>query len=985
MAHGAALPLECSRREFDGRTFAGDRARDAAVESLWTPAEAPVIPGTLMRTTALKFCVLLALVTSSLPHQAAAQTTSPGADATSAAYAEEPMVIEHADSVLNMLADGTGWRQLTLVARLQSDATVKAFGVLTVPYASSSEHVEISYARVRHPDGTVNETQPSDAMDMPSPVTRAAPFYSDQKEVQLPIRNLRVGDTLEYKYRIVRTKAEVPGQFWGQEVFSDAAVVLSKTVELRVPADGYINIWSPGFKAVESSTDATVDTPAQHIYRWSYSQLKPTAGKDAEAAAAAKKKILWTADQELDLEQGRLPSIAWTTFKTWGDIGAWYRSLESDRVVPDDAVKAKATELTAGKTTDEAKAQALYSYVALSIRYIGVAFGIGRYQPHTAAEILSNQYGDCKDKHTLFAAMLAAAGIPSNAVLIGAGIRFNPDVPSPAAFNHVITRVTLSGKHVWLDTTAEVAPWGMLTLATRDKQALVVFAAADASAGTTAAPAAIVHTPTDPVVADAVSFDASGALDAGGVSTSRIVITFHGDGEIAARAAFRQLPPAQYDRAVQAFASAIGYTGTTTNPDVSRATDTTQPFKLSFDYKREKAGDWDHLRTIPQVMPVVLPRVTDIDPPVHAIQLGSPRTEDSTSSMKLPDGWTATLPGEVHVKCAYATYDMTYRLDGNTIYAERHIAILTKKVPVSDWQTYKAWVDKVNPGREPYIQLATAAPKPLEQHSIQEALNTGDPITRNMAVAAEDARNAHVAQGYVTQLAGSGTEMATRLAASRAAMKAETAAAATEEAAAAVETDASKATAAAAAGDQASVKKVRDKAKADYSDLLAADNQLAKAATELTAAAAGNAAYLSQNAGSLAINDLGAQDSSAAANLLSAATKGETAGYNAAAANEAIAIKDANTMAGLDAARAAAFKAVAKAEAAAQSAAKAAAAGENGAAAASAAAAAATGATADGAGNPFAGAVENGAAAVANAAAATISAQHAMENLKALQ
>jgi hypothetical protein len=253
-----------------------------------------------------------------------------------------------------------------------------------------------------------------------------------------------------------------------------------------------------------------------------------------------------------------------------------------------------------------------------------------------------------------------------------------------------------------------------------------------------------------------------------------------------------------------------------------------------------------------------------------------------------------------------------------------------------------------------------------------------------MAVAAEDARNAHVASGYVTQLAGMGQAGVTRVAASRAAMKAETAAAAAEEAAVAVETDASQATAAAASGDSASLNKARDKATSDYATLLAADNQLAKAATELVGAAAGNAAFLSQNAGNLAINDLGAQDSSAAANLLSAATKGGTAGYSAAAANEAIALKDANTMAGLDPIRAAAFKAVAKAEAEAQIAARAAAAGMNASAATAEAEAATAGATADGTGNPYAGAVESGAAAVANAASATISAQHAMDRLKTL-
>jgi hypothetical protein len=401
-------------------------------------------------------------------------------------------------------------------------------------------------------------------------------------------------------------------------------------------------------------------------------------------------------------------------------------------------VRAKAAELTAGKTTDEAKVHALYTYVATNIRYIGVGFGIGRYQPHAASEILSNQYGDCKDKHTLLAALLSASGIESDAVLIGAGLRFNQAVPSPASFNHLITHVILDGKPLWLDTTAEVAPFGMLTVRTRDKQALVI---------PNAAAARITHTPADSLVPDVTTMDAVGSLDTNGVSTSHIVLSFRGDGEISARSAFRQLPATQYDQAVQLFSKAIGFTGTTSSPDVSRPTDTTAAFKLSYDYKREKAGDWEHLRTLAQLMPIALPRVTDIEPPVHAIQLGVPRTEDSTSSMKLPDGWSAKMPADVHATCPYGTYEMTFRLDAGTIKVERHLAILAKEVPVTDWKTYQAWVDKVNPGREPYIQLLTAgtAQVPeLRTRQIEEALNSSDPMLKGSTAYALANNNTHL-------------------------------------------------------------------------------------------------------------------------------------------------------------------------------------------------------------------------------------------------
>ena len=186
-----------------------------------------------------------------------------------------------------------------------------------------------------------------------------------------------------------------------------------------------MTVWSPKSKAEEAVEGN------ERVYRWTATQPEPTVGKEAEARKEAEKKKVLTPEQELDAKEGKLPDVAWTTFKSWEAVGAWYQGLEGTRMAPDDAVKAKVAEVTAGKTTEDEKTQAVYAYVATQIRYIGVAFGVGRYQPHAAERVLENQYGDCKDKHTLLAAMLGAIGVPADAVLIGAGIRFNEAVPSP--------------------------------------------------------------------------------------------------------------------------------------------------------------------------------------------------------------------------------------------------------------------------------------------------------------------------------------------------------------------------------------------------------------------------------------------------------------------------------------------------------------------------------------------------------------------------
>ena len=642
----------------------------------------------------LSLAVLLLFVSPAMVPAQETVVLKASPEATTALYSGESYVINRIDQIYSENADGTGWRQRTFAVKVQSDAALRELGVVAIPFASASEHLEFAYVRVRKPDGSVVDTPLTGAIEQPEKVTVEAPFYSDLKEEQLPVKSLRVGDTLEWQVRVVKTKAEAPGQFWGDNSFlAEGAVVLEESIELRVPVATTVNVWTNPKLDVKPKETVSGE---QRVIRWETAALKPTIGKEADAAKALKKKTILTADEEVDAEQGKLPSVAWTTFKSWEAVGAWYRALEGDRFAPDDAVKAKVAEVTAGKTTEEEKVRAVYGYVSSQIRYIGVAFGVGRYQPHRAGDVLDNQYGDCKDKHTLLASMLTVLGLDADAVLIGAGVRFNKAVPSPNAFNHLITRVKVGGQEVWLDSTEEVAPYRMMYAVIRDKQALVI---PDKGAAT------IERTPSDPPFASFQNWVAKGVLDDKGVSDSHISLEMRGDGELAVRAGVRQVAPAQYEEFMQQLARSIGYAGTTSHADIGRPEDTAAPFAIKFDYHREQAGDWDNLRIIPQLPPAGLPIVDEKEPPVQAIDLGWPRTETSSAQMKLPPGWGVELPEAIHQKTAFATYDLTYKFADGTLDTETRLVVLQRKVPAADWKAYKKWQDAVGEGNWGYVQL----------------------------------------------------------------------------------------------------------------------------------------------------------------------------------------------------------------------------------------------------------------------------------------
>jgi predicted Zn-dependent protease len=608
-----------------------------------------------------------------------AQTKS-APSAADASYAGEAQIIEQSDTAYRYNADGTGTEDFHIQLKVQNEAGARQLSVLSFAYAAATMTAQFESVRVTHPDGTATNTPAMDAMDMPAPVTQQAPLYSDLKVLQLPVRGLRGGDTLEYRARMVFKTAEAPSQFWGSFNFLKTAVVLYQTLTLDVPADKYVQVWSPG----ENQTFTIKD--GRRIYHWSGNQLKPTmSGKKTDDSPAA--------------PEDNKPSVAWTTFHSWQEVGDWYRGLSAPRAVPTDALRAQADEITRDAKTPEEQVEALYSFVATRIRYVGIDFGIGRYEPHAAAEVLANRYGDCKDKDTLLEALLHAKGFSTAPALIGVKIDAVPDLPSPGLFNHVITTAMLPSGQVWMDSTPETAPFRLLISLIRDKQALVIPQAGAAS---------LERTPAQPPFPFVDRFEATATLKADGELNGHVDINDRSDSEIVLRAIARNLAPAQWDQGTQYLANLLGFSGTTSNSTFARAEDLSVPMHLSYDYTRKPFGDWGTFRILPLFPVVELPEAPE-KLPAAEIDLGAQRTEIAVSQIHLPADFSADLPDAVHVKTPFATFDKTYSLEGGALITKRTIMVLQSKLPANSWKDYKKFSDDVSLGQEDFIQLTTTS------------------------------------------------------------------------------------------------------------------------------------------------------------------------------------------------------------------------------------------------------------------------------------
>lgn len=623
----------------------------------------------------------LTLVVASAPGcPGQAKTSAPSAEPAVPSFDGEAVVVEKAETVFRYEADGTGEKDVHMRLRVQSEAGARQFSVLSLAYASATESPQIESVVAYHSDGSTTNTPISDAMSMPAPVTQQAPLYSDLKELHIPVRGLRVGDVLDYKVRIQRKNPEAPSQFWDLYAFEKNAVMLSETLTLDIPTGKYVQVWSP------DRNPAITEKDGRRIYVWTGRQLAPTSSESKKEAFAPPVEIK--------------PDVAWTTFHSWAEVGDWYRALAAPRAVPTDALKAQAEEITRDAKSPLDQVQALYSFVSTHIRYVGIDFGVGRYQPHMAAEVLINQYGDCKDKDTLLEALLRAKGFTTAPALIGAGMAMISELPSPAFFNHVITTVSMPDGRIWMDATPGVEPFQLLLPQLRDKQALVILPSGSAD---------LERTPVKLPFPFIDSFEATATLDSSGDLNGKVKINDRSDNEILLRLIGQNLAPAQWDQGAQAIANSLGFSGTVSNSSFGRADDTSQPMQVNYDYTKKPFGDWVNLRIV-ALFPVALglPEPPDQEPKSE-IDLGALRTESAISKIQLPAGYSAELPDSVHARTSFATCDITYKLENGEFTAQRTLTILQSRLQAASWEQYKKFTKDISLGNLEWVQLEAPA------------------------------------------------------------------------------------------------------------------------------------------------------------------------------------------------------------------------------------------------------------------------------------
>src|SRR5467141_4030919 len=158
----------------------------------------------------------------------------------------EAYVFDLIQTRITFEADGRGYRDFVARVHIKSEGAVREFGLLPYPFASNFESLEVIYARVRKPDGSVVETPASDVQELDSAVSREAPMYTDQREKHIAIKSLSVGDVLELHLRWTVHDPIAPGHFWFDHNFFREGICNKEILEIDLPRDVTVKLRNSG-------------------------------------------------------------------------------------------------------------------------------------------------------------------------------------------------------------------------------------------------------------------------------------------------------------------------------------------------------------------------------------------------------------------------------------------------------------------------------------------------------------------------------------------------------------------------------------------------------------------------------------------------------------------------------------------------------------------------------------------------------------------
>ena len=531
------------------------------------------------------------------------------------------------------------------VVKIFTERGIQRYGDLAIPYQPTAQNIGVNIARTITADGTILQPPAEAFNDVTPPGLLSQNLYSDAMWKVISMVGLAPGVCIEYK---VTLEDKVPGgRTWitGGYNFQATEATLETSFALQMPKAWPLqweiaNDPNPQIPVISHTENDTV------IYIWRYGETPAL-----------------TLEESMPHINDIVPRLRYSSIENWDNVYTWYKDLAKGRYAPDTNIEAKVQQLTNDLTTEAAKIRAIYHFVTTNIRYVGIELGQSAYQPSPATEVFQMQYGDCKDKTTLLISMLDLVSIKAYPVLVSVAPheRIDTTLPALSQFNHMIAAIPTSpNTYMWLDPTSTTCSYGDLPYNTQGRTGFLI----------SETHGKFVEIPVYPSESNRLVSTTELTLGNDGSVQGTLYIQTGGQYNLNTRWAYQQIHPSALKSTLATELSQQFPGIQVAWSDMSDLSDLNVPVTINLGFHVENYGTWvgdDMLLPLPIDEFASYAETFANEQRTYSLDLGYPMQIEKTIRIQVPDGWTATLPKDIHYTVENAELTRQYRQVGNVI------------------------------------------------------------------------------------------------------------------------------------------------------------------------------------------------------------------------------------------------------------------------------------------------------------------------------
>lgn len=393
------------------------------------------------------------------------------------------------------------------------------------------------------------------------------------------------------------------------------------------------------------------------------------------------------------------------TFANWNEVARWMSEIEDPQMNIDDALAAKAQDLTANAKTELEKIRAIARYVQ-QIQYISIQIGAGKgggYRPHLATDVFSKSYGDCKDKANLMRAMLSVVKIPAYMVSITADdpSYVRAEWASPHQFNHCIIAIKVGddtkvhsiathpklGRLLIFDPTDPYTQVGDLPEDEQGSLALIDHKDSDS----------LLQMPVLPAEMSQVERNIEVALSPEGGISGLVTEKSIGQSASSERARLRNLSAADYNKMIEGW-MARGITGVKATKITTKDTPEDGGFNLDVEFGANAYAQIMQGRLM-VFKPAVIGRLDRLTfsegGRIHPYLIDA-TTYSENVKIKLPQGFTVDeMPEAKQLKTEFGKYDVKYEVKDGYLLFKRSMTLNKSTVPPEKYDSVRNFFGQV--------------------------------------------------------------------------------------------------------------------------------------------------------------------------------------------------------------------------------------------------------------------------------------------------